>query len=145
MAQFCAFWWHLLSHFGTLCHFLAFFLHYFGLFGLSHCFVANQICRNLCTFGGKIFLLKPCWCKKKIFLHVVQGRYKHAHRFNSIFYEGFSSCMAVYIKPSQPWLKYRSISINWDYIISNDDQLRSDIYVKQYLHYIQDLSTQVQF
>ena len=41
MSGCCAFWWHFLAHFGTLCYFLVFFLHYFGLLGLLLCFVAS--------------------------------------------------------------------------------------------------------
>ena len=64
MSRFCAFWWHFLAHFVTLCYFLA-FLALLGLLGLLRCFVANWICLNFRTFLGKIVLAQTMFVQKK--------------------------------------------------------------------------------
>ena len=70
MAPFCVFWWHFLAHFGTYVTFWHLFYIIWGLLGLLRCFVANYIFCNLPPFWVKYFLLKPCLCKKVVFLHV---------------------------------------------------------------------------
>ena len=82
----------LVSFSGTFWNFvlLFLFLHYLGILGLLRCFVANKIFHNLCTFWVKLFLLKPCSCKKVVFLHLcIRFQFNHFYVTPSKFEDSF--------------------------------------------------------
>ena len=49
---------------GIFWHILELYVAFLGLLGLLRCFVANDICHNLCTFSGKIILAQTLLVSK---------------------------------------------------------------------------------
>ena len=70
MAQFCIFWWHFIAHFGTLCYFFGIFCSILVLLVFYAVLLQIRFVVIYALFQLKYFLLKPCQCKKKFFLHV---------------------------------------------------------------------------
>ena len=70
MSQFCAFWWYFLAHFGTLCNFLAFFCTIWVFWAFYPVLSQIWFVVIYALFWVKLFWLKPCLCKKVVFLHL---------------------------------------------------------------------------
>ena len=70
MLRFRAFWWHFLTHFGTLCYFLAFFGTIWVFWAFYAVLLRIRFIVIYALFWVKYFWLKPCLCKKIVFLHL---------------------------------------------------------------------------
>ena len=90
MAQLRAFLWNFLAHFGTLCYFLWFlctirvFLTFNAVLSRIRFVVIYALFRVI------YFWPKPCWCKKKIFLHVCTSLGFFFFKVHAVFWKPFN-------------------------------------------------------
>ena len=75
MSCICAIWWHFLTHFGTLCNFLA-FLALFGSFGSFTLFCRKVDLSQFTHFFGPNYFCSILACVKKLYF-CISGVIKH--------------------------------------------------------------------